>query len=82
MPDYDSITVVELFQSQGCSSCPPANGNVIELIDDPSLLVLTYEVTYWDHLGWKETFGQCVFDHRQRAYAKALGRRNVFTPQV
>lgn len=85
-PTSDSaLTVVELFQSQGCSSCPPANANVIDLIENPNprnLLVLTYEVTYWDHLGWKDTFGNSTFDQRQRDYAKALGVRSVYTPQV
>ncbi|MCJ1474573.1 hypothetical protein MMC13_003232 [Lambiella insularis] len=75
-------TVVEFFQSQGCLSCPPANDNVVELIGQPGLLILTYEVTYWDHLGWKDTFGQSVFDHRQWEYAKAGGRKSVSTPQV
>ena|ERR1700761_1080351 len=80
-----SLTVVELFQSQGCNSCPPANANVIDLIETPNthnLLALTYEVTYWDHLGWKDTFGNSKFDERQRDYAKGLGLRGVYTPQV
>ena len=54
------LTVVELFQSQGCNSCPPANANVIPLADEPDKLVLTYEVTYWDYLGWPDTFGNKV----------------------
>lgn len=81
-PQKDRLTVVELFQSQGCSSCPPANANILRIADDPNLLVLTYEVTYWDRLGWKDTFGNSAFDERQRAYARSLGRTNVFTPQV
>ncbi len=76
------LLVVELFQSQGCSSCPPANDNLLKLVHDPNLLVLTYDVTYWDHLGWKYTFGNTDFDRRQWAYARALQRKNVFTPQV
>lgn len=83
---HDRVTspllVVELFQSQGCSSCPPANDNLLKLVHDPNLLVLTYDVTYWDHLGWKDTFGNGDFDRRQWAYARALRRKNVFTPQV
>lgn len=76
------VTVIELFQSQGCSSCPPANHHVLKLVDDPNVLVLTYDVTYWDYLGWKDTFGNREFDRRQRAYAQTLGLKNVFTPQV
>ncbi|KAF3933159.1 hypothetical protein ABW19_dt0206801 [Dactylella cylindrospora] len=77
------ITLVELFQSQGCSSCPPANANVIELANNyPSILLLTYEVTYWDYLGWKDTFGNKGFDKRQRDYAERFGNQSVFTPQV
>jgi len=49
---------------------------------DPSLLLLTYEVTYWDHLGWQDTFGQSAFDRRQWEYAHKLGKRSVYTPQV
>ena len=86
-PEYpmlqsDGLTVVELFQSQGCSSCPPANSNVLMLAEDPNLLVLTYDVTYWDRLGWKDTFGNSANDRRQWDYARALSRKNVFTPQV
>ncbi|KAK6507240.1 hypothetical protein TWF481_005690 [Arthrobotrys musiformis] len=77
------MTLVEIFQSQGCSSCPPANSNVIELMNNyPSILVLTYEVTYWDYLGWKDVFGNKEFDRRQREYAAVLGNESVFTPQV
>ena len=53
-------TVVELFQSQGCSSCPPANANVMAIADRPDILALSWQVTYWDHLGWKDTFGPVV----------------------
>lgn len=77
------ITLVELFQSQGCSSCPPANANVIELANNyPSILLLTYQVTYWDEIGWPDTFAHKASDKRQAAYAQAAGRSSVFTPQV
>ncbi|KAF3915080.1 hypothetical protein ABW21_db0207182 [Orbilia brochopaga] len=77
------MTLVEIFQSQGCSSCPPANANVIELMNNyPSVLLLTYEVTYWDYLGWKDSFGNRDFDRRQRDYAAVFGNESVFTPQV
>lgn len=75
-------TVVELFTSQGCSSCPPANANLISLSARPDLLVLSFAVTYWDRLGWKDTFGQEVFTDRQRIYEPALGERGPFTPQM
>ena len=82
MVQSDALSVIELFQSQGCSSCPPANSNVLELAEDPNLLVLTYNVTYWDRLGWKDTFGNSTNDRRQWEYARAMSRKNVFTPQV
>jgi len=75
-------TVVELFQSQGCSSCPPANANVIALSDHPDLLTLSFGVTYWDQLGWKDTFASPQFTARQWNYARALRHTEVFTPQV
>jgi hypothetical protein len=75
-------TVVELFQSQGCSSCPPAIANVNALADRPDILALTFAVTYWDQLGWKDTFAQPEFTARQYAYAHGLHHANVYTPQV
>ena len=76
------VSVVELFTSQGCSSCPPANKFVSKLSEDSDKLVLTYGVTYWDYLGWKDTFGDPEFTQRQRNYGKALGVANVYTPQI
>ncbi len=75
-------TVVELFQSQGCSSCPPANANVMALSDRPDLLTLSFGVTYWDELGWKDTFASPKFTARQWDYARGLHHDNVGTPQV
>ena len=75
-------SVVELFTSQGCSSCPPANKFVGKLAEDEDKLVLSYGVTYWDYLGWKDTFGDPEFTQRQREYGKALGVSNVYTPQI
>jgi len=77
-----NLTVVELFQSQGCSSCPPANANVMALSERPDLLTLSYGVTYWDQLGWKDTFASPQYTARQWDYARAFHRRNVFTPEV
>jgi hypothetical protein len=75
-------TVVELYQSQGCSSCPPADLVVNAVADRPDVLALSFAVTYWDQLGWKDTFGSPAFTGRQWDYAKAGGRGNVATPQV
>ncbi|QDZ08090.1 DUF1223 domain-containing protein [Sphingomonas panacisoli] len=74
--------VVELYQSQGCSSCPPADAVVNALADRADVLALSFAVTYWDQLGWKDTFASPAFTKRQWDYAKAGGRGNVGTPQV
>ena len=75
-------TLIELFESQGCSDCPPANANLNAIADRPDLLALNFAVTYWDQLGWKDTFATPGFTARQWAYAHAAGRGNVFTPQM
>ena len=74
--------VLELFTSQACSSCPPADRLVGELARDPSLVVLSLNVDYWDYLGWKDTLGLKGNSNRERAYANARGDRDVYTPQV
>jgi hypothetical protein len=74
--------VVELFTSQGCSSCPAADKLVGELARDPSLVVISLPVDYWDYLGWKDTLALPGHTKRQRAYSKARGDREVYTPQV
>jgi hypothetical protein len=76
------LSVVELFTSQGCSSCPPANANLIRIKDRPGVLALSFNVTYWDYLGWKDTFGRKEFTDRQVTYEPALGESGPFTPQV
>ena len=73
-------TVVELFQSQGCSSCPPAAANVMAIGDRPDVLALAFAVDYWDRLGWKDTFSKPAWTARQYAYAHAMGRDGVYTP--
>lgn len=74
--------VVELFSSQGCSSCPPANAAVAKLDhEDADTLALTYGVTYWDYLGWADTFGDPAFTQRQRDYDAALDS-GVYTPML
>ena len=80
--DAGRPTVVELFQSQGCSSCPPAEANVGAISDRPDVLALAFEVDYWDRLGWKDTFSRPAWTARQYAYAQAMGRDGVYTPQV
>lgn len=76
------ISVLELYQSQGCSSCPPAIKNANALADRPDVLVLTFSVTYWDYLGWKDIYGQPGFTQRQHDYANGSGRSRVYTPQM
>lgn len=73
--------VVELFQSQGCSSCPPAIANINAIAGRPDILALTFAVTYWDQLGWKDTFAKPEFTARQWDYSHA-GRGQVATPQT
>jgi hypothetical protein len=76
------LVVVELFQSQGCSSCPPAEANLNAIAGQPNVLALSFGVTYWDSLGWKDTFATEAYTDRQWAYAKHRKRDNVWTPQV
>jgi hypothetical protein len=81
-PAAQPRAVVELFTSQGCSSCPAADALFVELAKDPRLITLTLPVTYWDYLGWKDTLGQEVFSKRQKLYAKARGDGQIYTPQA
>jgi len=74
--------VLELFTSQGCSSCPPADKLMAEYAQDPSVIAMSMAVDYWDYLGWKDTLALTGHSNRQRAYAKARGDRQVYTPQV
>jgi len=74
--------VIELFTSQGCSSCPPADKLIAEYSQDPSVIALSLAVDYWDYLGWKDTLALNGHSIRQRAYARARGDRQVYTPQV
>jgi len=74
--------VVELFTSQGCSSCPPANDTLAVLADRPDVLALSFGVTYWDDLGWKDTFASPQFTARQWDYAHGLHHAQVGTPQM
>jgi hypothetical protein len=75
--------VVELFTSEGCSSCPPADAFLTELAQNrPDLLPLAFHITYWNGLGWRDPFALQTATERQRAYAKLLGRDSVFTPEL
>ena len=74
--------VVELFTSQGCSSCPPADKLIGELAGDPSLVVMSIPIDYWDYLGWKDTLASPRNTARQKAYARARGDGQVYTPQA
>jgi hypothetical protein len=74
--------VIELFTSQGCSSCPPADKLMGELARDPSLVTMSLPVDYWDYLGWKDTLALHGHSDRERAYSQARGDREVYTPQV
>jgi hypothetical protein len=74
--------VVELFTSQGCSSCPPADKIIGELAKDPSVIALSMPIDYWDYLGWKDTLADSRFSARQKAYSLVRGDRDVYTPQV
>ena len=74
--------VVELFTSQGCSSCPPADKIIGELAKDPSVIALSMPIDYWDYLGWKDTLADARFSARQKAYSLMRGDRDVYTPQV
>ena len=74
--------VVELFTSQGCSSCPPADEMLGDLADRDDVLALSWHVDYWDYLGWADEFARPEFTRRQQAYAHATGERAIYTPQI
>ena len=74
--------VLELFTSQGCSSCPAADRLLGDFASDPSLIPLSVPIDYWDYLGWKDTLASPADSARQRAYARVRGDRQVYTPQI
>jgi hypothetical protein len=74
--------LLELFTSQGCSSCPAADKLLGELAADPSLVAISDPIDYWDYLGWKDTLASPAHSARQRAYARVRGDRQVYTPQI
>jgi hypothetical protein len=81
-PAAAPLVVVELFQSQGCSSCPPAEANLNAIAGQPNILALSFAVTYWDNLGWKDTFASEAFTNRQYDYSHYQKQDGVYTPQV
>lgn len=74
--------VVELFTSQGCSNCPPADALLVEYSKQPDIVALSFPVNYWDYLGWKDTLAHADFTARQKNYAHARNDRQIFTPQM
>ncbi len=80
--DLPAPVVVELFTSQGCASCPPADALLAELAQQPHILPLALHVDYWDYIGWEDQFAQAAFTTRQKSYAHAAGRRMIYTPQM
>lgn len=77
-----SPVVLELFTSQGCAACPPADKLLETLADRDDVIALALHVDYWDYIGWTDSFGQAQFSNRQKAYARARGRSSIFTPQM
>ncbi len=77
-----SPTVVELFTSQGCSSCPPADKMLGDLAKRGDVLALSFHVDYWDYIGWKDPFARAAYSRRQRAYSRIFGKSYVYTPQM
>ena len=76
------LTVVELYTSQGCSSCPPADAYLAELADKKGLLPLSFHVDYWNYLGWEDPYSSAAYSQRQNDFARYFEARNVYTPQM
>lgn len=81
-PAADNVVLVELFTSQGCSSCPPADRNLGALSGRKDVLGLSLHVDYWDYLGWRDTFARREHTNRQLRYKSHLGLRVIYTPQM
>lgn len=81
-PSDPGPVVVELFTSQGCSSCPTADALMKDLAKRDDILALSFHVDYWDYIGWKDSFAKPQFTLRQKAYAIANGWRMIYTPQM
>ncbi|HEY4135504.1 MAG TPA: DUF1223 domain-containing protein [Alphaproteobacteria bacterium] len=78
----EPLVVVELFTSQGCASCPPADAFLSEIVQRKGVLALSQHVDYWNYMGWKDPFSSAMASKRQKAYASSLGQRYVYTPQM
>ncbi|SDG24065.1 DUF1223 domain-containing protein [Alloyangia pacifica] len=78
----DNPILVELFTSQGCAACPPADAVLSELSARDDVIPLALHVDYWDYIGWKDEFADPAFTKRQKGYARAAGRRSLYTPQM
>lgn len=78
----ENVTVVELYTSQGCSSCPPADAHLRELAKQPGIVALSVHVNYWDYIGWKDPFASDKTTERQHLYADSLNQRFVYTPEI
>lgn len=77
-----SPVVVELYTSQGCAACPPADALIDQLAGRPDVIALALHVDYWDYIGWADVFAQPAFSERQKNYARKSGRASVYTPQM
>src|SRR5690606_30939572 len=75
-------TVLELYTSQGCKSCPKADRNLAGLADDPNVLALSFHVNYWDYLGWRDTLATQDNTDRQNAYRNSFKAKMIYTPQA
>lgn len=78
----DTLVVVELFTSQGCSSCPAADAILSRLGERDNVIALALHVDYWDYIGWKDKFAHSAFTKRQKGYAHSFGTRSIYTPQM
>ena len=78
----DYPVVVELFTSQGCSACPPADEMLGKLGERDNVIALALHVDYWDYIGWKDKFAHATFTERQKGYARSFGSRTIYTPQM
>ena len=82
VPSSARPVVIELFTSQGCNSCPPADALLGEYANNPDVIALSFHVDYWDYLGWRDPFALSIGAQRQRDYVRSLNLSSAFTPQM